>query len=116
MHQLGGLQRQGVQVEHVQVGAAARDERPSHPDLVILRATSVQGPDRSTTKRLAAFASSALCSVAGDGSAHTPVTSIDALAEFTVTVGDHRGDVPQIVLLPWEGATTASILSFSLGR
>ncbi|KAA9395648.1 NAD-dependent epimerase/dehydratase family protein [Kocuria coralli] len=89
---------------------AARDERPSHPDLVILRATSVQGPDRSTTKRLAAFASSALCSVAGDGSAHTPVTSIDALAEFTVTVGDHRGDVPQIVLLPWEGATTASIL------
>lgn len=90
--------------------AAAREDRPAQPSLVILRATSVQGPNRATTKRLASFASSPLCSVAGDGNAHTPVTSIDALAEFAVTVGTHRQDVPQIVLLPWEGATTASIL------
>ncbi|NKE10092.1 MULTISPECIES: NAD-dependent epimerase/dehydratase family protein [Kocuria] len=89
---------------------AAREDRPARPELVILRATSVQGPTRGTTKRLAAFASSPLCSVAGDGSAHTPVTSIDALAEFTVTVGTHKDSVPQIVLLPWEGATAASIL------
>lgn len=89
---------------------AAREDRPTHPELVVLRATSVQGPDRATTKRLAAFASSPFSSVAGDGSAHTPVTSIDALAQFTVTVGAHAGQVPQIVLLPWEGATTASIL------
>lgn len=89
---------------------AAREDRPTHPELVILRATSVQGRGRATTKRLAAFASSPLCSVAGDGTAHTPVTSVDALAEFTVTVGSHRGEVPQIVLLPWEGATTSSIL------
>lgn len=89
----------------------ARRDDPRHtPELVILRATSVQGPERATTKRLAAFASSPMCSVAGDGNAPTPVTSIHALAEFTVQIGIHPEPVAPIVLLPWEGATTSSIL------
>lgn len=89
-----------------------RDGEPGTvmPQLVILRATSVQGPGRPTTQRLVSFASSPASSVAGDGSAHTPVTSVEALAELAVTLGGHAGQIPRIVVQPWEGATTASIL------
>lgn len=80
------------------------------PVATVLRATSVQGSGRRTTERLARFASSPLCSVAGDGTAHTPVTSVHALAEFVSRVGCHPEELPPVVLQPWEGATTASIL------
>lgn len=80
------------------------------PQLVIARATSVQGPSRPTTRRLVSFASTPASSVAGDGSAHTPVTSVEALAELVLSLGTHEGRIPRIVLQPWEGATTASIL------
>lgn len=91
-------------------GHREQGSRTAGPELVILRATSVQGRSRWTTQRLASFASTPFSSVAGAGRAHTPVTSVDALAELTVALGSHRGEVPQIVLQPWEGATTASIL------
>jgi nucleoside-diphosphate-sugar epimerase len=80
------------------------------PVTTVLRATSVQGSGRRTTERLARFASSPLCSVAGDGTARTPVTSVHALAEFVSRVGRHPEELPPVVLQPWEGATTASIL------
>ena len=80
------------------------------PVITVLRATSVQGPGRRTTARLARFASSPLSSVAGDGSAPTPVTSVHALAELVSRAGRHRGELPPVVLQPWEGATTASVL------
>src|SRR5690606_13286033 len=65
---------------------------------------------RRTTARLARFASSPLSSVAGDGGAPTPVTSVHALAEFVSRVGRHGEALPPVVLQPWEGATTGSIL------
>ncbi|MFI7483239.1 NAD-dependent epimerase/dehydratase family protein [Kocuria sp. M1R5S2] len=80
------------------------------PALTVLRGTSVQGSGRRTTARLARFASSPLSSVAGDGTAHTPVTSVHALAEFVSRLGRHPEPLPPVVLQPWEGATTASIL------
>ncbi|ALU40481.1 epimerase [Kocuria flava] len=83
---------------------------PDAPGVTVLRATSVQGSGRRTTARLVRFASSPVSSVAGDGTAHTPVTSVHALAEFTSRAGRHAGTLPPVVLQPWEGATTASIL------
>ena len=80
------------------------------PAITVLRATSVQGSGRRTTARLARFASSPLSSVAGDGGAPTPVTSVHALAEFVSRVGRHGEALPPVVLQPWEGATTGSIL------
>ncbi|MHC5558131.1 NAD-dependent epimerase/dehydratase family protein [Kocuria sp. U4B] len=86
--------------------AAERDA----PAITVLRATSVQASGRRTTARLVRFASSPLSSVAGDGTAPTPVTSVHALAEFVSRVGRHTGELPPVVLQPWEGATTGSIL------
>lgn len=86
-------------------------EQEAHaPQLTVLRATSVMGGGRRTTRMLAKFASSVLCSVAGDGNAPTPVTSVDSLAEFTVAVGEFPGPLPAVILQPWEGATTGSVL------
>lgn len=80
------------------------------PQLTVIRATSVMGSERRTTRMLARFASSPLSSVAGDGSAHTPVTSVTALAQFTVAVGEFPRPLPPVILQPWEGATTGSVL------
>ena len=48
--------------------------------------------------------------VAGSGDRPTPVTSVHALAEYVVSVGSFAGDLPSIVLQPWEGATTGSVV------
>ena len=84
---------------------------PHHAaQLCVLRATSVQGAGRNTTARLAKIASSPLAFVAGSGDRHTPVTSVQALAEFVVAVGRFTEELPPIVLQPWEGATVASVV------
>ena len=83
---------------------------PGAPQITVLRATSVMGGERRTTRRLARFASSPLSSVAGDGSAHSPVTSVAALAQFTVAAGRFPEPLPPVILQPWEGATTGSVL------
>ncbi|WP_443094553.1 NAD-dependent epimerase/dehydratase family protein [Rothia koreensis] len=90
--------------------APARVEPNHAAELCILRATSVQGSGRKTTSNLARVASSPLAMVAGRGDRPTPVTSVHALAEFVVSVGSFDGDLPPIVLQPWEGATTASVI------
>lgn len=79
-------------------------------EICIVRATSVQGTGRETTAKLARLSSTVLASVAGSGSARTPVTSVHALAEFVVAVGSSEQKLPAIVLQPWEGATTASVI------
>lgn len=85
------------------------DEHPeSAPELCILRATSVQGRGRRTTELFAKMASSPFASVAGAGQGKSPVSSVYALAEFVVMLGTFRGELPTIVLQPWEGATVAS--------
>lgn len=84
--------------------------------VVIVRATSVQGPGRRTTANLQRIASSSISSVARPGNQPTPVVSVAALAEFVVLVANHSQPVPTIVLQPWEGMTTASVLAAAGGR
>lgn len=92
------------------------DEHPeSAPELCILRATSVQGRGRRTTELFAKMASSPFASVAGAGQGKSPVSSVYALAEFVVMLGTFPGELPAIVLQPWEGATVASA-SLDAGR
>ena len=92
------------------------DEHPeSAPELCILRATSVQGRGRRTTELFAKMASSPFASVAGAGQGKSPVSSVYALAEFVVMLGTFPGELPTIVLQPWEGATVASA-SLDAGR
>ena len=85
---------------------------PDHAvELCILRATSVQGRGRRTTELFAKMASSPFASVAGAGNRKSPVSSSYALAEFTVKLGRFPGQLPPIVLQPWEGATVNSIMT-----
>lgn len=86
------------------------DTESHAPQLTVLRATSVMGSGRRTTRLLAKFASSMFSSVAGDGTAPTPVTSVKALAQFAVAVGEFPEPLPAVILQPWEGATTGSVL------
>lgn len=84
---------------------------PHHAaELCIVRATSVQGSGRKTTSNLARVSGSPLAMVAGNGDRPTPVTSVHALAEYVVSVGAFAGELPSIVLQPWEGATTGSVI------
>lgn len=90
--------------------SAPVDVEPHHAlDICIIRATSVMGRGRRTTESFAKFASSPLASVAS-GNHHSPITSNYALAEFTSLIGSFAGQLPPIVLQPWEGATAKSVL------
>lgn len=93
---------------------AARE--PGTCSVLSLRATSVQGPARETTATLVRIASTPLSSVAGRGDSPSPASSVDALCEFVVSVGLHRGAMPPVILQPWEGATVASVLQAAGGR
>lgn len=79
-------------------------------DICIIRATSVQGRGRRTTEAFAKIASSPLASVAGRTPRRTPVSSNYALAEFVYRVASFTGPLPAIVMQPWEGVTTESVL------
>jgi len=82
---------------------------------VVLRATSVQGLDRPTTTALARLAGSPLASVAAPGTAATPVTSVESLADFVVQIGTFEGSVQAVVLQPSEGMTVRSVLEAAGG-
>lgn len=84
--------------------------------VVTLRATSVQGAGRPTTTALARLARSPLASVAAPGDAATPITSVTALADLVLVVGRHDGELPPIVLQPWEGLNVRSVLESAGGR
>lgn len=86
------------------------------PEVVIVRATSVQGPVRETTQKLQQFARSPLSSVAWPGTRPTVVSSLRGLVEFLVSVGAFTSSVPTVVLQPWEGMTTSAVLESAGGR
>lgn len=81
-----------------------------------LRATSVQGAARQTTASLVRIASTPLASVAGRGDSPSAVSSVDALCAFVLAAGRYPGEVPAVILQPWEGATVASVLLAAGGR
>lgn len=96
--------------EHLLVEADDAGSPDDVTELVVVRATSVQGAGRPTTDRLRRLAASRFASVAAPGDAPTPVTSVAALAEFVTAVGAFDGRVPVVVLQPWEGLTVTSVL------
>ena len=99
------------------LGEQALAERSSGPcSVVTIRATSVQGPGRPTTAKLAKLAASPLATVAGSGAAPSPVSSVDSLVQFIRAVGLHAGPVPAIILQPWEHCTVAGVLEAAGGR
>ena len=85
-------------------------------EVVILRATSVQGVGLDATARLRRLAQSPAASVAGSGDRPTVVSSVQGLVEFVASVGTHPDRIPPIILQPWEGMTTASVLEVAGGR
>lgn len=91
-------------------------ENHDAPELVIVRATSVQGPGRATTQQLRRLAKSRVSSVASPGDRPTVVSSLRGLVDFIVEVGARKESIPTIVLQPWEGLTTAAILEVAGGR
>jgi nucleoside-diphosphate-sugar epimerase len=85
--------------------------------VVVYRPTSVHGLDRSMTRRLSSLARSPLSSVAGAGSEPTPQVLVDNVADAICFVAIQASRPPAVVLHPWEGWTTASILElFGRGR
>lgn len=89
---------------------------PGQTEVVILRATSVQGKGRPTTNQLQRLARSPLASVARPGQSPTVVSSLRGLTEFVFTVGSFSVSIPTIVLQPWEGMTTSSVLESAGGK
>lgn len=76
---------------------------------VVYRPTSVHGPTRPVTERLAGLARGPISSYAGDGSLPTPQildSSVGSAVRFLV----EQPTVPRIVMHPWEGMTTRSLL------
>lgn len=89
----------------------AREERSS---VVIFRPTSVQGPERRVTRQLARIASSPLSCVAGGNPRATPQVLAENVADAIAYVALTPDVPPPVVLQPWEGLTTTSLLT-SLG-
>jgi len=85
-------------------------------EVVIVRATSVQGASRSTTQQLKKLARSPLASVASPGTLPTVVSSVRGLTSFVRRVATYPATVPAIVLQPWEGLTTAQTLRLAGGK
>lgn len=81
----------------------------------ILRATSVQGRDRKTTRNLQSLARSPLASVAAPGTQPTSVSSISGLLEYIIRSADAPKGSLTIDLQPWEGGTVSSVLTMASG-
>ena len=85
-------------------------------DIVTVRATSVQGPNRETTKSLRRIARSPFASVAGSGNQPSAVSSIDNLCAFVRAIGSWTGEVPPLVLQPWDGLSVRQVLCSAGGK
>lgn len=85
-------------------------------DLIVVRATSVQGNRRATTKSLRRIASSPFASVAKPGDRQSVVSSVHGLSQFVYRVGVTQSEIPAIVLQPWEGLTVSQVLQAAGSR
>ena len=88
----------------------------THVDVAIVRATSVQGAGRKTTRSLARLARSRLSSVAAPGDQPTVVSTVRGLAAFVGAVVDSASPMQGVRLQPWENHTVSSTLSTLGGR
>ncbi len=89
--------------------AAAMVTRPAS-SAVILRPTSVHGPQRSLTRSLARLARSPLATVMAPGDAPTPQVLVENVAAAVAYLCNLTRQPPPVVLQPWEGWTTRSFL------
>lgn len=91
------------------------DMAPGGTPTTIIRATSVQGPGRVTTRKLQNLALSRLASVASPGTQPTPVSSIYGLVSFVLQKAAVPPQASRILLQPWEGGTVRSVLELASG-
>lgn len=96
--------------------AVAVDASDQHAGIVIVRATSVQGPGRPTTQKLRRLASSRLASVAAPGNQPSVVSGLHGLTVTVEAVGVEQGSVSGIVLQPWEGLSVDQVLTLAGGH
>lgn len=82
-------------------------------DLVIARATSVQGLNRSTTRTLKRIARSPFSSVASPGTQPTVVSSVDGLCDFVEEAGRFSEALEVIQIQPWEGLSVRDVLELA---
>lgn len=91
-------------------------EREAGVDIVRYRPTSVHGPSRSVTRALLRVAESPLAAVAAPGDDPSPQMPVHRAAEAISLLVDPAESPPRIVLHPWEGPTTRSVLNDLGGR
>ena len=82
-------------------------------DLIIARATSVQGTNRQTTIMLKRIARSKLSSVASPGTQPTVVSSVYGLCEFIFAAGRYTEPLNVIQIQPWEGLSVYDVLELA---
>jgi hypothetical protein len=80
------------------------------PPLVLYRATSVQGHARATSERLVRFANLPAVPIVTGPERPTPVAIAANVGAGIAYCALHPGEVPMIVLHPWEGFTNLSVL------
>lgn len=88
----------------------------SELETAIVRATSVQGEGRGTTRQLARYASSPFAVVAAPGNQPTVVSTSEQLARFVLFLSQFSGTLPQIVLQPNEGLSVRDVIHKYGGR
>lgn len=91
-------------------GLLAFLDTKSEMDISIIRATSVQGPDRRTTEKLQRIAKTPLSSVASPGDQPSVVSSVTALCEFIQVVGEYTKEMSMIQLQPWEKLSVKDVM------
>lgn len=77
---------------------------------VAYRPPSVHGPDRRITKAIRRLAASRLSATAAPGDAPTPQALIENVADAAAFLATSPASPPPIVIHPWEGLTTSSLL------
>lgn len=101
-----------------EIGLRAFTEgRGTGTEVIVIRATSVQGPGRPTTRSLQSIARTPLSSVAHPGTHRSAVSSVAGLARFVSDVAESPRDLGgRILLQPWEGATVRNVLTVAGDR
>ncbi|GAA1966020.1 hypothetical protein GCM10009817_02280 [Terrabacter lapilli] len=85
-----------------------------HEGLVIYRPPSVHAADRRVTRTISRIARSPLRSVAGPVGRPSPQALLDNVAAAIAFLATCPGTPPAVVIHPWEGVTTMSLME-SLG-
>lgn len=88
----------------------------SERDTVIYRPPGVQGDARGVTKSLVKFAASPASSIARPRTSPTPQAMIDNVADALSFLAVAEVAIPQVVMHPWEGLTTSTLLELLGGR